>query len=71
MARLVEHEFDNSGEWKQNQSFIDQVVPYSFFDHMHELHYTKPNYGPFLSGLRANRWWDEEEQYLEMTLLMI
>ena len=56
---LVEHEFDNSGEWKQNQSFIDQEVPYSFFDHMHVLHYTKPNYGPFLSGLRANRWWDE------------
>ena len=54
----VEHEFDNSGEWKINQTFTDKNVPYSFFDNMHKLHYTLENYGPFLSGLRANRWWE-------------
>ncbi len=56
---FVEHEFDNSGIWKHNQNFSDTEVPYSFFDDMHELHYTKTDYGPFLSGLRANRWWGE------------
>ena len=25
---------------------------------MHDLHYNVENYGPFLTGLRANRWWE-------------
>lgn len=54
---FVEHEFNDSGQWKINQTFNDKEVPYSFFDNMHELHYTVEDYGPFLRGLRANRWW--------------
>jgi len=54
---FVEHKFENSEQWKVNQTFSDQKVPYSFFDTMHNLHYTVENYGPFLKGLRANRWW--------------
>ena len=54
---FVEHEFNDSGQWKINQTFKDKEVPYSFFDNMHELHYTVEDYGPFLRGLRANRWW--------------
>ena len=54
---FVEHEFNNSGQWKINQTFNDKEVSYSFFNAMHELHYTVEDYGPFLRGLRANRWW--------------
>ena len=26
---------------------------------MHEMHYTQPGWGPFLTGLRVNRFWAE------------
>ena len=44
------------GIWKTNQSFQQQAVPYDFFDEMHEHHYKETGWGPFLTGLRVNRW---------------
>jgi N-hydroxyarylamine O-acetyltransferase len=46
-------------EWKTNHHFSDIGVPYSVFDKMHRLHYSSPGWGPFLTGLRVNRWWAE------------
>ena len=60
---LVEHRH-NHGAWKENQRFEAKPVPYSFFDEMHERHYTEVGWGPFLSGLRANRWTPENSYIL-------
>jgi|MDSW01.1.fsa_nt_gb N-hydroxyarylamine O-acetyltransferase len=46
-------------DWKTNHHFSDIGVPYSVFDKMHHLHYSTPGWGPFLTGLRVNRWWPE------------
>ena len=51
----VEHRFDNDS-WRVNQSFVKRAVPYRFFDEMHEHHYQEIGWGPFLTGLRVNRW---------------
>jgi arylamine N-acetyltransferase len=51
----VEHKLTKDG-WMPNQTFADTPVPYSSFDKMHELNYTVEGWGPFLTGLRANRW---------------
>jgi len=44
-------------EWETNHHFSQIGVPYSVFDRMHHLHYSTPGWGPFLIGLRVNRWW--------------
>ena len=54
----VQHK-KSEGEWKTNHHFSDNGVPYSIFDKMHKLHYSIPGWGPFLTGLRVNRWWME------------
>lgn len=51
----VQHRFKN-GLWRTNQSFENHAVSYEFFDEMHEHHYKEIGWGPFLTGLRANRW---------------
>ena len=51
----VEHRF-SEGSWRANQSFVKKAVPYQFFDEMHEHHYQEIGWGPFLTGLRINRW---------------
>jgi len=47
----------NTGIWKSNHHFSIGKVEYSIFDRMHELHYSQPEWGPFLTGLRVNRFW--------------
>ena len=51
----VQHRF-NDGQWRTNQTFENRAVPYEFFDEMHEHHYKEIGWGPFLTGLRVNRW---------------
>lgn len=51
----VQHRF-NDGQWRTNQIFENRAVPYEFFDEMHEHHYKEIGWGPFLTGLRVNRW---------------
>tara|TARA_B110000444_G_C18576271_1_gene471838 strand:- start:95 stop:601 length:507 start_codon:yes stop_codon:yes gene_type:complete len=48
----------SSSGWVVNHFFTDDGVEYSRFDRMHELHYTVPGWGPFLIGLRVNRFWN-------------
>jgi arylamine N-acetyltransferase len=52
----VQHRRSNT-EWKTNHHFSADGVNYSRFDKMHDLHYSTPGWGPFLTGLRINRWW--------------
>jgi len=47
----------NGKEWELNHHFSPKGVEYSTFDRMHELHYSVPGWGPFLTGLRVNRFW--------------
>ena len=51
----IQHRRQNQ-EWKTNHHFSSEGVPFSAFDRMHELHYSVPGWGPFLTGLRVNRW---------------
>ena len=46
-------------EWVTNHHFSDTGVSFATFDKMHELHYSVPGWGPFLTGLRVNRWWGD------------
>jgi len=46
-------------EWETNHHFSEEGVPFSVFDTMHNLHYSAPGWGPFLTGLRVNRWWND------------
>jgi N-hydroxyarylamine O-acetyltransferase len=41
---------------KINQIFTPTPVHYSHFDDLRLRHYQEVGYGPFLTGLRANRW---------------
>jgi N-hydroxyarylamine O-acetyltransferase len=41
---------------KTNQTFTPTPVHYSHFDDLRLRHYQDSGYGPFLTGLRANRW---------------
>jgi arylamine N-acetyltransferase len=52
----LQHAF-NEGNWVVNHHFSPDGVDFSVFDRMHELHYKKPGWGPFLTGLRVNRYW--------------
>ena len=57
-ANRWEVQHNSSSGWIVNHFFTDDGVEYSRFDHMHELHYTVPGWGPFLTGLRVNRFWN-------------
>ena len=57
---LVQHRMNSSKKWIVNQRFKSDPVDYHFFDSMHENHYTKVGWGPFLSGIRINRWTSSE-----------
>ncbi len=46
-------------EWSLNHHFSPAAVDFSVFDHMHEMHYKQPGWGPFLTGIRVNRFWPE------------
>lgn len=39
-----------------NHTFALQAVHYAHFDSMRARHYGEPGFGPFLSGVRINRW---------------
>lgn len=54
----VQHAF-NEADWTVNHHFSPDGVDFSVFDHMHEMHYKQPGWGPFLTGLRVNRFWSE------------
>ena len=49
----------NESTWYSNHNFTTEEVEYSVFDRMHELHYSQPGWGPFLKGLRVNRFWKD------------
>ncbi len=55
---FVYHKMNNSS-WKMNHHFSPEPVDFSVFDHMHEQHYSVPGWGPFLIGLRINRFWED------------
>jgi arylamine N-acetyltransferase len=52
---IVEHRPSSSIEFEENYSFTIERVPFSHFDKMVEDHYTTPDFGPFLNGLRFIR----------------
>ena len=54
----VEHYSTSREQWVINHYFVNESVPYSKFDRMHLMHYTIPGWGPFLVGLRVNRFWE-------------
>ena len=54
----VQHTF-NELDWTVNHHFSPDGVDFSVFDHMHEMHYKQPGWGPFLTGLRVNRFWSD------------
>lgn len=39
-----------------NQTITLKAVTYSQFETMRECHHTRPGFGPFLTGIRVNRW---------------
>lgn len=49
----------STSDWTLNHFFTDEGVDFSRFDRMHDLHYTVPGWGPFLTGLRVNRFWSD------------
>lgn len=53
----VQHFSKSRKEWVENHSFENIPVSYSQFDRMHDLHYRVPGWGPFLTGIRVNRFW--------------
>ena len=46
-------------EWSVNHHFSPVGVDFSVFDYMHEMHYKQPGWGPFLTGIRVNRFWSD------------
>ena len=65
MKYKLNHEFGrfqvyhkiNDHDWELNHHFSPKPVDFTAFDRMHELHYSVPGWGPFLIGLRVNRFW--------------
>ena len=45
-----------SKDTKINQIFVNKARHYDAFKLMRKRHYTEKDYGPFLSGIRINRW---------------
>tara|TARA_B100001996_G_scaffold367132_1_gene338487 strand:+ start:606 stop:1421 length:816 start_codon:yes stop_codon:yes gene_type:complete len=56
--RYFVHHKLNGKNWELNHHFSPTSVDFSVFDRMHELHYSVPGWGPFLIGLRVNRFWE-------------
>ncbi len=52
----VEQQFRGNGIPKINQSFNAFKRHYRDFQQMRERHYSEASYGPFLTGIRVNRW---------------
>jgi len=52
----VQHQLKHDPVWRTNQRFT--VIPrhYAHFSSMRAAHYSQPGYGPFLTGIRINRW---------------
>ena len=44
--------------WESNYWFVAKAVPYSKFNKMHREHYGQIDFGPFLTGIRWNIWWN-------------
>jgi arylamine N-acetyltransferase len=51
----LEHLLPDDMSFSENYIFATEGVPFSFFDEMVQLHYTKPDFGPFLQGIRFIR----------------
>ena len=51
----LEHLLPNSERFSENYVFTTEGVPFSFFDEMVKAHYTTPDFGPFLQGVRFIR----------------
>jgi len=47
---------NRDGNWFTNYHFNTEFVDFGYFGDMYESHYTDPGFGPFLTGLRVNRW---------------
>ena len=54
----VQHCLSHDPTWRTNQIFLPIPRNYSFFSQMRKDHYSIPDYGPFLTGIRINRWHD-------------
>ena len=50
----------NENEWFTNYHFTTEFVDLEYFDEMYNSHYTVPAYGPFLTGLRLNKWTEDD-----------
>ena len=51
----LEHRLPNDEWFSENYTFTNEGVPFSFFDEMVKAHYTTPDFGPFLQGVRFIR----------------
>ena len=56
----VQHRHSEDAEFLTNYEFVLKRVPFSHFDQMVHAHYTNPEFGPFLNGLRFIRFPDDE-----------
>lgn len=56
----VQHRHSADTEFLTNYEFVLKRVPFSHFDQMVHAHYTNPEFGPFLQGLRFIRFPDSE-----------
>lgn len=56
---------------KINQQFKADPCHYDEFASMRMRHYTQPDYGPFLSGIRVNRWTEEIGYLLRDDILWV
>lgn len=54
----LQHKKEN-GVWFTNYHFSTRFVEFDYFTEMYEKHYTVPGYGPFLTGLRVNKWTEQ------------
>jgi arylamine N-acetyltransferase len=54
----IQHRRDEN-DWFTNYHFTTEYVDLEYFDEMYNNHYTVPGYGPFLTGLRLNKWTEE------------
>tara|TARA_Y100000746_G_scaffold138969_1_gene118935 strand:+ start:1452 stop:2249 length:798 start_codon:yes stop_codon:yes gene_type:complete len=47
-------------DWYTNYHFDLKFVELDYFEHTYLQHYTVPGYGPFLTGIRFNKWSEED-----------
>ena len=55
----IQHLIGNK-DWYTNYHFDLNFVELSYFEHTYVQHYTVPGYGPFLTGIRFNKWTEED-----------